>query len=84
MHHGMIAVHLKKMGVMDTQDSAQVSLCFGKVSEKTDEEFMACHFLRAMDWDRHGALVVYLENQYTLGVDMYPKNITVAYNLAIK
>ena len=38
-----------------------------------------------MDWERHSAWVMYLENQYTLGVDdMYPKNITTPYNLAIK
>ena len=34
--------------------------------------------------ERHGVLVMYLKNQYILGVDMYPKNITAAYNLAIK
>lgn len=41
-------------------------------------------FLRALNWERHGGLVTHLENQFTLGIDLYPKNITAAYNLATK
>eukprot|EP00957_Ditylum_brightwellii_P188815 14372443-Ditylum_brightwellii.AAC.1 len=37
-----------------------------------------------MNWDRHRALINHLENQFTLGVDSYPKTLTQAYNLAIK
>ena len=53
MHPGMIAVHLKKMGVADTRDSAQVSLYFDEASEKAEEEFVACHFPSVL-WIRTG------------------------------
>ena len=37
-----------------------------------------------LNWVRHSSLVMYLKNQYTLGVDAYPKTLMAAYNLAIK
>ena len=49
-----------------------------------EEEFLACHFLHAFNWEHHGGLVAHLENQFTLRIDLYPKNIMAAYNLATK
>ena len=70
--------------VIDVLNDAQVSVHFDEAQVAAEEEFLACHFLRALNWERHGGLVTHLENQFTLGVNLYPKHITVAYNLAIK
>ena len=84
----MEAVHIEyegkfKLGINVTVDAAMAA-SFDAASQKVEEQFLACHFLRVMDWERHGVLVIYLEDQYTLRVDMYPNDITQAYNLAIK
>ena len=45
---------------------------------------MACHYLRKLNVKRHGSLMTHLQNQFTLGTDLYPKTLTAAYNLSIK
>ena len=52
--------------------------------EAAAEVFVACHYLRKLSVKRHGGLITHLQNQFTLGTDMYPKALTVAYNMYIK
>ena len=82
-HTGLIAAQIIKLKI-DLTDTAAVGAVLEAVSNTAEEEYMACHLLRQMNWDRHGALINHLENQFTLGVDSYPKTLTQAYNLAIK
>ena len=65
-------------------DDMEVMKAFDNAASVSEREFMACHFLRQLNQKRHGQLLVFLENQFTLGNDVYPKNLTDAYNLVIK
>ena len=59
-------------------------MIFDNAASVSKREFMSCHFLRQLNQKRHGQLLVFVENQFTLGNDVYPKNLTDAYNLIIK
>ena len=82
-HPAMILKQLTKLGIAAT-DGAGVMGALDQCVAASEEEFSAVHFLRMLNWERHGSLVTHLENQYTLGIDAYPKTLTAAYNLAIK
>ena len=79
----MILEHLKKMGI-NPEDYVAVLGGYEKAMEASEEEFMAYHFFRKLNTNRHGGLVTHLQNQFTISIDLYPKTLTVAYNLAIK
>ena len=82
-HPGMLVMQFVKMKV-DLTDSEQVGANLEKAMDLAEEEFLACHFLRQMNWEKHWAIIMHLENQFMLGVDSYPKKLTRAYNLDIK
>ena len=82
-HPGILAVQFSKMKI-DMTDSNQVGANLEKAADLAEEEFLACHFLGHLNWEKHRALIMHLENQFMLGVDSYPKTLTQAYNLAIK
>ena len=65
-------------------DNLAVAQAFKKAANLMEKEFMACHFLWQLNGMRHGQLLVFLENQFTLGNNVYPKNLTDAYNLFVK
>ena len=81
-HPGMLAIQFLKMKV-DMTIASEIADNLEEASELAEEEFLACHFLRMLNWEKHGLLLMHLENQYTLGMDSYPKTLTEAYNLAI-
>lgn len=49
--------------------------------QKTFERMQAVAFLLAADKARYGAVLTHLENQHLTGIDQYPENVTVAYNM---
>ena len=54
-----------------------------KAMEKWKNRFVAICYLNTLDKKRYGALLENLENDYTMGKDKYPKDITSAYNYAL-
>jgi hypothetical protein len=80
----MILVNLRRMGIDPTDAAATVLNGYDKAMKDAEEEYVACHYLRHLNVKRHGSLMTHLQNQFTLGTDMYPKTLTAAYNLSIK
>ena len=64
--------------------AADIAPNLKEASNKAEKEFLACHFLLMLNWEKHGSLLMHLENQFMLGMDLYPKTLMEAYNLAIK
>ena len=60
-HPGLIMSSSKKTKI-DVLNDTQVSVHFDEAHLAAEEEFLACHFLRALNWECHGGLVTYLEN----------------------
>ena len=71
----MILVQLDKMGVTLT-DPGAVMDAYEEAMELAEQEFVACHYLRKLNAKRHGSLMTHLQNQFTLGTDLYPKTLT--------
>ena len=82
-HPQMILDQLDKMGVTPT-DPGAIMDTYVEAMELAEHEFVACHYLRKLKVKRHGGLTTHLQNQFTLGTDLYPKTLTAAYNMSIK
>ena len=47
------------------------------------EEYLAISFLMKSDKKRYGSLLVDVENEYTRGIDSYPKTLSKAYDMLV-
>ena len=82
-HHAMIHQQLTKLGIVVT-DTAGVMVVLDQCIANSEDGYSAVHFLWMLNWESQWSPMMHLENQYTLGVDAYPKILTTAYTLAIK
>lgn len=51
---------------------------------RAEQAYLAVCFLRQANRERHGNLVIHLENCYTMGDNKYPRTVTEAYNLLLR
>jgi hypothetical protein len=54
-----------------------------KTSKEGKEKYLAMSLIRASDQIRYRRLMDHLQNQFTMGYNNFPTNVTVAYNLII-
>mmetsp|Transcript_5248 Transcript_5248/g.10758 ORF Transcript_5248/g.10758 Transcript_5248/m.10758 type:complete len:241 (+) Transcript_5248:650-1372(+) len=51
---------------------------------RAEQAYLAVCFLRQANKERHGNLMVFLENSYTMGDNKYPTTVTEAYNMLLR
>ena len=73
---------LQKHNPYATIQSASASM-LTNAKQTAKQEYLAVAFLLAADRNRYGILIQDLENEFTQGVDKYPKTLTDAYYLLL-
>ncbi|KAI2493285.1 Reverse transcriptase (RNA-dependent DNA polymerase) [Fragilaria crotonensis] len=79
-HGGTIAVNYKLIPAVNEDGTAVTN---DDRRSRAYEKTLAIALITGSDPSRYGTLVAHLSNQYAMGRDEYPSNVTAAYNLLV-
>ncbi|KAI2509415.1 Reverse transcriptase (RNA-dependent DNA polymerase) [Fragilaria crotonensis] len=79
-HGGTIAVNYKLIPAVNEDGTAVTD---DDRRSRAYEKTLAIALITGSDPSRYGTLVAHLSNQYAMGRDEYPSNVTAAYNLLV-